>query len=449
MMAAPLGREPLVSRALGASGASTSSHDARGDESCASRYCRCTGPCFEFMKSLPWLGVPDFKVGRGRRAAQRPSELQGNFPELLRNGQLFTSLILATNFSEKYRGREMAAQDTADVRLPCGMGHWSITLIARSGYREATGFIWLGDSVAGDDTLYVAFGPLRNKTQFWKLLSQGTHLLNDEVEERDGARWSLNISSYVKEKLDHLWDPLNPDYDFGNKLLKAASDYPDHRIIFSGISHGATLAQASALRFGLKEPVHRNRIFVPCWNAYKWTDKEGSALAQQIFCDRSAPMVLSSRPLIMPLHRQDERIWDSVSEFPPGFSPLPGSLLLDIESGQFFDNSQAKEAHIGIDFALRMAHLHFAKAAITAIKAAMVRVPGVPGSASTSINDEGAPAHLDLYNDDGSVRGSDEESVQPVDVVSQRMSKKERLNTGMLDGGESPVSSAAAWKQVS
>merc|ERR1719230_843773 len=97
----------------------------------------------------------------------------------------------------------MEADAVAEVKLPDDLGVRHATLLARFGKREATPFIWLGDE--SDQTIYVAFGPLRNKRQYFKLLSQGSCLVNDIITGSDGKVWIANISHYVKEKLDSLW----------------------------------------------------------------------------------------------------------------------------------------------------------------------------------------------------------------------------------------------------
>lgn len=309
--------------------------------------------------------------------------LPGVFPDLLREGQLFTALILSTSYSEKYGGKELREKAVAEVKLPNDLGVWQPTLVGRFGYREATPFIWLGDSAGSDapnrdDTLYVAFGPLRNKRQFLRILTQGSRLLPDVVRRASlsasddtGTAQALQISAYVKEKLDHLWG-TRPPYDFGTKLAEAAARYPGLRIIFCGISHGAALAQAAALRFALTEPAHRSRVHVIAWNAYKWTDEAGSALASRILGPRSLPLVLTST------NNAHGRRWDSVPEYPPGFSPMPGSMLLEGNSGIFFGNLQLREANLSIEFVSRGLELHFAKGAISGMKKAM-EVQGTTG----------------------------------------------------------------------
>mmetsp|Transcript_20507 Transcript_20507/g.43607 ORF Transcript_20507/g.43607 Transcript_20507/m.43607 type:complete len:376 (-) Transcript_20507:57-1184(-) len=301
-----------------------------------------------------------------------PGRLPGAFPELLREGQMYTALVLSTVFSEKYKGQRMQPGEAAEVQLPVALANSSprrvSTLLARAGHYEAVPFIWLGDTSVGDATLYVAFSPLRKKRQFWKLLSSGTSLVEDRVVRQNGGSEvfveTLRISSYIKDKLDNLW---SEKYGFGQQLSKAAAAHPGHRICFSGISHGAALAQAAALRFILLEPAACHRVTVTTWNGYKWTDAMGSALVGRLLGERLLPCVLS---------RGAPRRWDSAAEFPPstsGFAPMPGVVLLDVDSGVFLERVRLGDAQLSMDFASRMAELHFAKTAIRALRTAMVR----------------------------------------------------------------------------
>jgi hypothetical protein len=133
--------------------------------------------------------------------------------------------------------------------------------------------------------------------------------------------------------------------------------------LFAGISHGGALAQAAALRYGLQQPGYAARIFVVSWNAYKWTEKKGALLAHEVLGSRLLPVVLSTES-------GQNRRWDSVPEFPPGFAQMPDPLLLDVDSGAFFGNLRLGEASLSLNFATRFLELHFAKAAIEGMKKA-------------------------------------------------------------------------------
>lgn len=285
--------------------------------------------------------------------------------ELLEEGQLNTALALGTVFSEKYKGRNMQPGETAEVRLPSAAGGtwlWTTRLLHRAGSREASPFIWLGDEEAGDRTLYVTFGPLRKKRQFLKIWSAGTHLVEDILppgaEAGGSGSHTVLVSSYIKNKLDKLWG----HFGFGQQLAEAAAGHPRHRILFAGISHGAALAQAAALRFALLQP--EREVCAVTWNGYKWTDAAGSALAGQALGHRLLPLVLSR------CEPGEQRRWDSVVEFPAGFAAMPGVMLVDVDCGIFLP-CVLGHASLGPDFAARMAELHFAKTALKAMEAAM------------------------------------------------------------------------------
>jgi len=290
---------------------------------------------------------------------------------MLKEGNLLAALILASAYSEKYRGRNLDREAVADIKLSDDLGSCRATLLWRFGRREATPFIWLGTDEAENRTLYVAMSPIRNKRQYFKLLTQGSYMV-DDVLQRDGEEHTIRISSYIKERLDGLWSAEHQSGirhgspDLGDALEQTAAEHPGCRILFCGISHGGALAQAAALRFALLHPGYSSRIHVVSWNAYKWTDASGAAIARSVLGDRLLPLVLSSR-------EGNERTWDSVPEFPPGFSPMPGTVLLDVDSGGFFSGLQVGHATVGVDFAARLFQLHFAKSAIAAMKIAMER----------------------------------------------------------------------------
>lgn len=143
--------------------------------------------------------------------------------------------------------------------------------------------------------------------------------------------------------------------------------YPTHRVVFSGISHGAALAQAAALRFALAGTPGdgwHHRLWVASWNSYKWTDMDGSQRVYELFEDRFLSMVLSDRSDI-------GRRGDSVPGFPPGLAPMPGTVLLDVNQGKFYPCESLPDSHLDFGFLWRMVDLHFAKTANRAVKQAM------------------------------------------------------------------------------
>merc|ERR1719330_788610 len=99
--------------------------------------------------------------------------------------------------------------------------------------------IWLGDEQAGDATIYVAMSMMRSLIQVRKIL-WSTLECGEGQEQWD----RVPIGDYTRHKIDKMWGI----YGFGPKLHDVVQKYPKHRILVSGISHGATLAQAAALR---------------------------------------------------------------------------------------------------------------------------------------------------------------------------------------------------------
>lgn len=322
-----------------------------------------------------------------------PVDLPGPWGALLKDGQVLTALLLSTSFSEKYKGRHLfPARDgqplqAVDLRLVAsGSSTRTIKpkLLHRSGNREAVAFIWLGDHDVGDRTLYVAFSPMRYRSQFFKIYCAGmvenavdTATPSEETscpeagEGRGGGR-VLNISAYVHGKLQRLWGQQG----LWDNLVKSCKQYPDHRVVFAGISHGAALAQAAALQFRIR--ISGPDIFVVTWNAYRWTDEAGRRLAEAQLGDRLLPFVLSRRSGNLP---QATRYWDSVTGFPAGYTGMPNPILLDADSGVFFKHSapaKTSTSTMGAAFWMRAFELHFAKFAITATKKATAASLGTP-----------------------------------------------------------------------
>lgn len=301
--------------------------------------------------------------------------LPGPWASMLRGGQVLTALILSTSYSEKYKGRYMQRGAVAELRLPA-QGDKTRTifprLLCRSGNKEAVAFIWLGDDSAQDHTLYVTFSPLRYRSQFCKIYCAG--IVQDGLDHdisttrtttrnasSNGEPEKVPISAYVYHKLKKLWGK----HGLWNQLSECVDKFNTHSIIFSGISHGAALAQAAALQFRLRR--HQAQVFVVTWNAYRWTNEKGRALVEKEFGDKILPFALSRRST----EPQATRYWDSVTGFPGSFASMPNSILLDADSGHMFNHTAPhKSSHLGAHFLMRMFELHFAKAAINATKKA-------------------------------------------------------------------------------
>lgn len=301
---------------------------------------------------------------------------------------MLTALILSTSYSEKYKGRYIfPGQDAAkvEVRLPCHEHDRSVfpLLLHRSGNKEAVVFIWLGDQSVGDDTLYVAFSPMRYRSQFFKIYCAGMVFDRPEDIMREQIAWwkpgarphvadppngdgtVLPISAYVHVKLRRMWG----EQGLWRKLTESVDKYPTHRIMFAGISHGGALAQAAALQFQLcRRDVN---VFVVTWNAYRWTDRKGRGLAKHMLGNRCLPFVLSART------SESLRYWDSVTGFPAGYCALPHPVLLDNETGVFYRHIAPQRtiyfSHLTM---MRAFQLHFARSALVATKKSMVLALG-------------------------------------------------------------------------
>lgn len=309
-------------------------------------------------------------------------ELHGSWTALLRGGQVMTALILSTSYSEKYKGRHLKPGAVAELRLP-SEGDQPVntrpSLLHRSGNKEAVAFTWLGDESAGDRSIYVAFSPLRHRIQFLKICCAG--MVEDGISNIDRsqskfAAWKapaeafhrkVPISAYVHHKLQKLWGAQG----LWQSLSSCVEEFPSHRVIFAGISHGGALAQAAALQFCLRK--RHQQVYIVTWNAYRWTNDIGKAAVEEELADRILPFVLSRRKE----EPHATRYWDSVTGFPPTYAPMPNCVLLDADTGDMFRHTAPqKGSNIGALFLMRMFELHFAKAALIAMKKATVASHG-------------------------------------------------------------------------
>jgi len=303
------------------------------------------------------------------------AKLPDAWSEMLSDGHVLSSLLLATVYSEKYKGRNKRPDDTAALALPSGSEEGdnreaSAKLLYRTYTQENAAFIWQC-SEPNAKVVYIAFNPLRKNFQFVRLLKNvvlGAVLVDHEMPlpDHDGGltvRRSrpVKMMRYISQKVESLY----VKHEFREMLDKTLRDLPDHRVVFTGISHGATLAQAAALRASIRYP--ERQFHVVTWNAYKWTDAEGSSLMTEVFGDRLLPLVLSQEA-------QDggRRRWDSVSGAPSGLASMNCVTFLDAETGDFRDCPRVPDLSIGCTAVRAAVDLHFARTALRATKLAMI-----------------------------------------------------------------------------
>lgn len=295
-----------------------------------------------------------------------PGQLKEPWRELLPNGEIFTALVLSTLYSEKYKGRNMQPDDIAEVRLPAAQNTppalWSHALLHRAGSKEVSVFIWLGDESSKFPVVYFAFSPLRSKKQFFKLLAASGSLKADTFEEVSSegqgpstVKYTVPMFSYVHRKVQNLLDK----YDFRSKLEDTMRRYPNHMMLFCGISHGATLSQAMILKLNLMYPMARFQAVT--WNAYRWTDKSGVALMKKAVGNQLLPFVMSRG-----------NSWDSIAGAPHNFEPMSHVVFLDAETGVCRPARSIPRTYPGPCSAWRAYNLHFAKTALKATRIAMV-----------------------------------------------------------------------------
>lgn len=339
--------------------------------------------------------------------------LPGDWPKMLCDGEVLTALLLSTSFSEKYKGRKMQPGDVAEITLPAP-GNKTRTcrpkLLQRAGYKEAVAFIWLGDDQYPQPTFYVAFSPLRFRSQFLKILCAGDVQdgldLNNEPKTAswkadDGGTGSASVnvpvSAYVYHKLRKLWG----QHGLWDALSSLYNTHKPHRVIFAGISHGAALAQAAALQFQMT--IKQAQVYALTWNAYRWTDSIGRAIVERELGDRILPFALSRRGA----EPQATRYWDTATTMPRRYSPMPNMLLIDADSGEILEHVDAeKPSNYGAVFLMRFFELHFAKAAISATKKATMTWCGCIVSDQDISQDEDFSSPLKLRIQEKILRSS-------------------------------------------
>lgn len=295
------------------------------------------------------------------------TELPGEWPALTRGGQLWAGLILSTSFSHKYKGANMKPGESVTVKHPTKKKGddaltWQAKLLDVSGNKEGVAMIWLGDEAHGDRTIYVAMSMLRNFRQVRKI---NYSKLETGRGGSGSEKWeSMHIASYIRWKVDKMWD----NYDLGNKLDKVVKEYPEHRIMFAGISHGASLAQVAALRFALTRP--KANTCCAAWNAYRWTDQDGSEIVRSTFGDKMLTFVLMQWA-----YHRGLRIWDALSDHPHDLAILPNVWLLDTDSGGLAAEKQVEgfpgKAFWDFEHFDKGYRLHYASIAIKATRLAV------------------------------------------------------------------------------
>jgi len=303
--------------------------------------------------------VPDFE--------EAIEELPEPWRRLLPGGQMLAGLVLAGNFGEKTGGHNMTPDQRAEFPVPSasscrnsgGELTWRPVLLSRAGRREATAFTWVGDEAVGDKSIYIAFGQLRTPQQALKVWSKAAELAEMDL----GSGRSIRVHSYIKRKIDKLFGPC----ELERQLARAITAHPDHRIIFTGISHGGVLAMASALRFATSPLGDGHAPVVAVWNSYRWTDAAGTAFFSSVFGSCFFQAQLSRR------EEGVGRTWDPLSEFPPVLAPMPNVMLLDSDTARFLQfegGTLLNNSVLNLDFANRFRKHHWHPLVIRTLEAA-------------------------------------------------------------------------------
>jgi len=223
------------------------------------------------------------------------------------DGTLFTAAILSTEFTNKYAGHDLLPGDEVTVRLPSGKNR-TVKLFNRTGTVEVVPLFW---ESADERTLYVAFTMLTTNMQAIKILLKDKH--------------PDHKSLYIQGKIEKLWTI----YSFEEIMRSVSDKFKNWPIVFTGLSHGAVLAQAAAFRWKVLHPESSAQISIMSFNGYRWCDESYAYLIGSLFGTQLMPVVLGARS-----EMGNSFIWDSLPGFPKSLAVMPATTLVDINTGE-------------------------------------------------------------------------------------------------------------------
>jgi len=259
--------------------------------------------------------------------------LSPDLESLMAGGQLWTALILAVHYNMNNAGATLDVGTSVKVRTPFSASSASPTwssapvLLERLGTKCCAVHLWSGQGIGGDGAIYVTFTPARQgmgdilTVDHLRRIWAGSSATRSDTD-------GITMSSYVKRKFDRLWAT---GFESALRRLITAPDLQGQKLIFAGVSHGATLAQIASYRFARKLPdwVDKDKLIdfaTISWNSYLWTDAAGARAVHDTLRDRLLNVVLTQRQ-----HDTLDRYMDSVSGygFDQDFSPIPSTILLE------------------------------------------------------------------------------------------------------------------------
>mmetsp|Transcript_82183 Transcript_82183/g.237524 ORF Transcript_82183/g.237524 Transcript_82183/m.237524 type:complete len:280 (+) Transcript_82183:1-840(+) len=191
---------------------------------------------------------------------------------------------------------------------------------------DTTANVWLGD----DGRLYIGFQYLRRYAMLPKIARQKPVPLWPSAMPSGSAYQDVRISSYIKAQLDRIWPKIKSTIlEHGGKRT----------ILLCGLSYGAVLSQAAALRFKLEEPDADYDLRAVTWNGFKWVNAAGAKLIEQRLGGNLLPLIVSERNF------RGELRWDPIPHVPAGVNQtwayIGNMVFVAAQSGCFMPAREA------------------------------------------------------------------------------------------------------------
>mmetsp|Transcript_44177 Transcript_44177/g.104578 ORF Transcript_44177/g.104578 Transcript_44177/m.104578 type:complete len:424 (-) Transcript_44177:56-1327(-) len=323
-----------------------------------------------------------------RDADDEVEDFQGLCPfpewgnEMVEAGHFHSTFILSTiyvpllggNFGRgKPNPRMPEVGEVAEVRLPKSCKHAEAggsvfpRLLGKYGKDFYYASIWRGDEERQGKCIHVTLQPaFRGETA----ILMEVDLVKNPALFGDRA---MSITSFISRMLEALW------LKHGLREILFAQDglahtYRDYTWVFSGCSHGATMAQAITLLFAMEAekrmPGKVPDVKLISFNGYRWLDEAGRQEMVRYIGDRQINIVAccqTSRitwlrgpgtPLVVDGVTVSK--WDPTAGFPWTCVNVPGLFLMDIEDSRLFPIARLPDVHPA-QLPKRWYALHFAR----------------------------------------------------------------------------------------
>lgn len=260
------------------------------------------------------------------------SELPDQWKSMLKEGQMVAGTRLASNWGVMHCHKQRATGwftfdeadckegMIADIDMPSTSGGDTVKenfkLLWRTPphVKESSAFIW-----EGLGTIFVAFGALRSDGIFSGGAQSFKVWWNSTTVEpfNLGHGVTVNVAAELRHKVDKLWDAR----EFYSWFKQIIAQYPEHRIMFTGVSYGGVMAKIASLRFKTQPEAGGRKVHTLAINAFRWTDAAGVKMFTEKMGDDFLQLQIS-RPTSSTL-----REWDVMAAWPEEMAKEPVTLL--------------------------------------------------------------------------------------------------------------------------